>query len=89
MRKSTMQTSKSLEKYQQYFDEYLSRLAQGKLTEALTYLDFAISECPVREAIPSLAARRATLVHDMTPIGSQLVNGVRNLFGRTIWKNSG
>ena len=84
-----MQTTKSLEKYQQYLDEYQSKLAQGQHSEALKFLDYAISECPVREAIPYLAARRATLVQDMTPFGSQLADWFRNMFGRTSWKKPG
>lgn len=84
-----MQTSKSVEKYQQFFDEYQSRLAQGQHSEALKYLDYAISECPVREAISFLAARRATLVQDMTPFGSHVVEWLKKLFGRSSWKKSG
>lgn len=57
-----MNLTKSLEKYQQLIDAYSSYLAQNDLDKALEYLDMAISECPVREALPTLAKRRETLI---------------------------
>ena len=74
--------SKSVSRYYLHFDKYLSDLASEKYDDALKHLDYAISECPVREAIGYLSACRASLVRDMTPFGGSLAKALKGLFRR-------
>jgi len=76
------ESPRNVQRYQLHFDKYQSDLASGKLEDALKHLDYAISECPVREAIGYLAACRASLVRDMTPFGVSWLKAFRGLFKR-------